>query len=55
MEIKLPQIDQTELDKIKKDKYKEIISDSEIVEFINHYELTEKEIIDNLYYFSLYH
>ena len=55
MEIKLPQIDELELRNIKKEKYKEIINDPEILDIIKEYNINEQEILDNLYYFSQYY
>ena len=54
MELKVPHIDELVLHNIKKEKYREIINDPEILEIIKEYNFTEREILDNLYYFSQY-
>ena len=41
MELKVPHIDELELHNIKKEKYREIINDPEILEIIKEYNFSE--------------
>ena len=54
MEIKLPEISEVELAKIKKEKLKDILSDEEINAIIREHNFTKEDIEKNLYHFVQY-
>lgn len=54
MEIKLPEIDQLELEKIKKEKIKELLADDEINSLINELHFDENYLLKNVYYLLKY-
>ena len=52
MEIKLPEISEAELAKIKKEKMNEILYDEEIKTLIEESKLSLKDVENGLYHFS---
>lgn len=54
MEIKLPEISEVELAKIKKEKLKDILSDEEINAIIREHNFTKEDVEKNLYHFVQY-
>ena len=54
MEIKLPEISEIELNKIKSEKIKEVLNDDELKSVINDYQFSISDIEKNIYYFTQY-